>query len=257
MMGRLLPLALVLALSPLSGCASARDETKKKDLKTFTEKLSYTFGMKLGESFKQMGAEIDVDAFTRGMQDVLAGRTPALTPEQTTELEAEFARQMEGKQRKKMQELATKNKEAGDKFLADNKAKKGVVTTKSGLQYLVIKAGDGPVPKKTDTVRLHYRGTLTDGKEFASSYRRGRPTICPVEGKGIPPGLSEALQLMKVGAQYRVFMPPDLAYGERGVPGIGANSVLIFEVRLLKIEPKDEVKVPVPPKTPKTPEPGK
>lgn len=256
-MGRLLPLALVLALSPLSGCASAQDETKKKDLKTFTEKLSYTFGMKLGESFKEMDVEIDVGAFTRGMQDVLASRTPALTREQTVELEATFRKQMEGTRRKKMQELATKNKEAGDKFLAGSKAKKGVVTTKSGLQYLVLKAGDGSTPKKTDTVRLHYRGTLADGKEFASSYRSGRPTICPVEGMGIPPGLSEALQLMKEGAQYRLFLPPELAYGERGAPGIDPNSVLIFEVRLLKIEPKTAPKAPVPPEAPKTPEPGK
>ncbi len=142
---------------------------------------------------------------------------------------------MMAQQQEKMKSLAAKNKAEGEAFLAKNKTAAGVKTLPSGLQYLVIKAGTGKTPKATDKVSVNYRGTLLDGKEFDSSYSRGTPATFPVSG--VIPGWTEALQHMKEGAKWKLFIPASLAYGEQGAGGvIGPNAVLVFEVELLKVE---------------------
>jgi FKBP-type peptidyl-prolyl cis-trans isomerase FklB len=166
-----------------------------------------------------------------GIKDALAGK-PQLTPDQIKEVMTTFEKDMEQKQK----ETGEKNKAEGAKFLEENKKKDGVKTTASGLQYKVIKDGNGAQPKKTDTVTVNYRGTLMNGTEFDSSYKRGQPATFPVNG--VIPGWTEALQLMKVGSKYQLFIPSTLAYGERSVgPDIGANSTLIFEVELMDAKP--------------------
>jgi len=230
--------ALMLCL-PSVASAAEKDKPKPEpgagELKTLTGKFSYALGLDLGASLKKARVDIDVAALMRGVRHALAGKTPLLTREQM----AEVFKQMQEQQIRKRKELAEKNKTAGEAFLAKNKEKKGVVTTASGLQYIVLRQGDGPVPKATDRVRVHYRGTLTDGSEFDSSYKRGRPEVMPVGGRMIT-GWTEALQLMKVGSIYRFFMPPSLGYGEQGAgQDIGPNAVLIFDIRLLKIEKEE------------------
>jgi len=171
------------------------------------------------------------DMLAAGIKDAIAGK-PQLNPDQIKEVMTTFEKDMEQKQK----EAGEKNKAEGTKFLEENKKKEGVKTTASGLQYKVIKDGNGAQPKKTDTVTVNYRGTLINGTEFDSSYKRGQPATFPVSG--VIPGWSEALQLMKVGSKYQLFVPSNLAYGERSVgPDIGANSTLLFEVELLDAKP--------------------
>ncbi len=227
--------ALVLCL-PSSAPAAEKEKPKPEpgagELKTLAEKFSYALGLDVGTSLKKARVEIDIPALMRGVQDALKGKAPLLTREQM----AEVFKQMQDEQMRKHKELAEKNKTEGEAFLAKNKKKKGVVTTASGLQYVVLQQGDGPMPKATDRVRVHYRGTLIDGSEFDSSYKRGRPEIMPVAGRMLA-GWTEALQLMKVGSIYRFFVPSALAYGEGGAgQEIGPSVVLIFDIRLLKIE---------------------
>ena len=201
-------------------------------LKDTKDKVSYSFGLNIGFNFRKQNVELNPDAFMAGLRDALAGRNPALTEEQVREAMAAFEKDMQSKQ----QQAAEKNGAASEKFLADNKNKPGVKTTASGLQYKVVKEGSGESPKATDTVTVNYRGTLIDGTEFDSSYKRGQPATFPVSG--VIKGWTEALQLMKPGAKYQLFIPANLAYGERGAGGdIGPNSALIFEVELLKVTP--------------------
>ena len=227
--------ALILCLPSLTPAAEKekpKPEPGAGELKTLTEKFSYGLGLDVGTSLKKARVEIDIPALMRGVQDALKGKTPLLTPEQM----AEVFKQMQDEQMRKHKELAAKNKTEGEAFLAKTKKKKGVVTTASGLQYVVLRQGDGPMPKATDRVRVHYRGTLIDGSEFDSSYKRGRPEIMPVAGRMLT-GWTEALQLMKVGSIYRFFVPSELGYGEGGAgQEIGPSVVLIFDIRLLKIE---------------------
>jgi len=227
--------ALILCLPSLTPAAEKekpKPEPGAGELKTLTEKFSYGLGLDVGTSLKKARVEIDIPALMRGVQDALKGKTPLLTPEQM----AEVFKQMQDEQIRKREELAAKNKTEGEAFLAKNKKKKGMVTTASGLQYVVLRQGDGPMPKATDRVRVHYRGTLIDGSEFDSSYKRGRPEIMPVAGRMLT-GWTEALQLMKVGSIYRFFVPSELGYGEGGAgQEIGPSVVLIFDIRLLKIE---------------------
>lgn len=151
---------------------------------------------------------------------------------------------------KKQQEAAEENKKKGSEYLEKNKSAEGVKVTASGLQYKVEKEGDGKTPVKTDTVKAHYKGTLVDGTQFDSSYDRGQPAEFPVQG--VIPGWSEALQMMKVGSKYKLFVPPELAYGASGRPGIPANSVLVFEVELIDIVKADGGK-PAAPAAPAAP----
>jgi FKBP-type peptidyl-prolyl cis-trans isomerase len=206
-------------------------------LKTQKEKASYALGMKIGNDLRRQGVNASVDpALTaRGLKDALSGSKALLTEDEEkaalTQLQTDVRGQMEAKAHT---EGAAARKE-GEDFLAANKSKPGVVTLPSGLQYKILNAGSGPKPTASDTVSCNYRGTLINGKEFDSSYKRGQPVSFPVGG--VIKGWTEALQLMPVGSKWQLFIPSDMAYGDRGAgPDIGPGQTLIFEVELLKIE---------------------
>jgi peptidylprolyl isomerase/FKBP-type peptidyl-prolyl cis-trans isomerase FklB len=202
---------------------------------SFEEKLSYSMGFEVGNYFKSAGGDIQKELLIQGINDAYDGGKPALTPEEMASVQKQFAVKMQEKQKAELAAMLVKNKEAGDAFLEKNKQKEGVKVTESGLQYEVLKVGDGPKPTSADKVKVDYVGTLIDGKEFDSSIKRGEPAVFGV-GQVIK-GWSEAMQLMNVGSKYRLVIPSDLAYGEQGVaPTIQPNSVLIFEVELLGIE---------------------
>jgi len=222
-----------LALGLLAGSASAADP--KMTLKDNKDKVSYSIGLNIGKSMKQEGLDINPDALAAAMKDVFAGAKPQLTDEEVQAVMQEFQKEMMAKRMKGQQEGLTKNKAEGEKFLADNKKKEGIKTTASGLQYKVIKDGTGKTPKATDTVKVHYHGTLIDGTVFDSSVQRGEPISFPLNG--VIPGWTEGVQLMKVGDKFQFTIPSALAYGEQGAGGaIGPNSTLIFDVELLGIE---------------------
>lgn len=215
--------------------ADEDEDTPKAELETFVEKSSYVLGMKTGTSLKQIPTKIDLPAFFRGVEDIFKGNELVLTPEQAEEIKKEFAQKIKDEQIREQNELVEKNKKEGEMFLEENKKKEGVITTDSGLQYKVLTEGSGPKPKATDTVSVHYRGTLIDGTEFDSSYKRGKPASFPVNR--VIAGWTEALQLMSMGSKYRLFIPSNLAYGERGTGKlIGPNATLIFDVELLEIK---------------------
>jgi len=206
-------------------------------LKTDKEKLSYAIGMNIGQSMKKDSLDIDPAILSRAIKDALTGSKPAMTEEEARTIVTAFRTEMVKKQQAEAQKAGEVNKQAGDKFLAENKTKDGVVTLPSGLQYKVIKQGDGPKPTASDTVVTNYRGTLIDGKEFDSSYKRGQPATFPV-GQVIK-GWTEALQLMPVGSKWQLYIPSNLAYGDRGAGGdIGPNSTLVFDIELLSIQDK-------------------
>ena len=205
---------------------------KKAELKTQKQKASYGIGLNIGKNFKEQFPDVDVDAMVRGFKDALAGTKPAISDQELAMVMKSFQEEMMQKKTERDAAELEKNKKAGDAFLAENKKKEGVVTTASGLQYKVIKEGTGPKPKATDTVECNYRGTLIDGKEFDSSYKRGEPAKF-VLGRVIP-GWIEGLQLMSVGSKYEFYIPSNLAYGDQGAGAdIGPGATLIFEVELL------------------------
>ena len=206
-------------------------------LKTQKEKASYALGMKIGGDLRRQGVNASVDpALTaRGLKDALSGSKALLTEDEEkaalTQLQTEVRGQMEAK----AHEAGSAGRKEGEAFLAANKTKEGVVTLPSGLQYKILTAGNGPKPTPNDTVTCNYRGTLINGKEFDSSFKGGKPVSFPVGG--VIKGWTEALQLMPVGSKWQLFIPADMAYGDRGAgPDIGPGQTLIFEVELLKIE---------------------
>jgi FKBP-type peptidyl-prolyl cis-trans isomerase FklB len=202
-------------------------------LKSQKEKVSYIIGMEIGSNLKKQLADVDSTILAKGIQDALTDRKPLLTEQEIQETMAAFQKEMMVKQT----EVAKKNKAEGEAFLSENKKKEGVKALPSGLQYKVIKAGTGKKPKSNDTVTAHYRGTLINGAEFDSSYKRGQPVSFQVSG--VIPGWTEALQLMEVGAKWQLFIPSNLAYGEQGAGrDIGPNATLIFEVELVSIQEK-------------------
>src|SRR6202008_1398185 len=175
----------------------------------------------------------------RGMKDALAGGKLLMSEDEARAAVMQVQNEVRQKQAEKAKEAGAANKKEGDEFLAANKAKEGVVTLPSGLQYKILTTGTGPKPAATDSVVCNYRGTLIDGKEFDSSYKRGQPATFPVNG--VIKGWTEALQLMPVGSKWQLFIPPDLAYGERGAGAdIGPNSTLIFDVELISIQDKNK-----------------
>lgn len=199
-----------------------------------TDKLSYSMGFDIGSKLLQESIEINPDILSKGVQDGFRGTEPLMTKEEMQKAITEFRKDMIAKQKAQQNLLSEKNKNEGEAFLTENKAKEGVVTLPSGLQYKVIKEGTGRTPTVDDTVSTHYRGTLVDGTEFDSSYKRGTPATFPV--KGVIAGWTEALQLMKEGDQWKLFLPPQLAYGERGVGKmIGPNATLIFDIELISV----------------------
>jgi FKBP-type peptidyl-prolyl cis-trans isomerase FklB len=210
-------------------------------LKNQKDKVSYIIGMEIGKNFKKQSIDIDPDILTKGIKDAISGGKPLLTEQEIQENMVTFQKEMMAKQEELAKKLGENNKKEGEVFLAENKKKDGVKTLPSGLQYKVTKAGTGKKPKLTDTVTTQYRGTLIDGTEFDSSYRRGQPVSFPVTG--VIPGWTEALQLMEEGAKWQLFIPPNLAYGERGAGrDIGPNATLIFEIELVSIQEKKQEK---------------
>lgn len=214
-------------------------------LKGQKEKASYVLGLEVGKGFRKQPVEVDPDLFLKGFRDGLAGSGTLLTEEEIrltlAELQAELKRKQGASEAEKVlaaSQAAEKNKTDGEAFLAANKAKEGVVTLENGLQYKILKAGDGKKPTVDDTVVCQYRGTLLDGTEFDSSYKRNRPATFPL--KGVIKGWTEALQLMPVGSTWQIFIPSYLAYGERGQPKgqIPPNATLVFEVELVSTQEK-------------------
>jgi len=194
------------------------------------DKVSYFIGLNMGGQFKEQGIAIDIASLTEAIKAAVAGEKPKYSQEELMAAMQAFEASMQAKAATRGQEAKGK----GDKFLAENGKKKGVTTTASGLQYEVIKAGDGPKPAATDKVNVHYHGTLIDGKVFDSSVERGMPITFGVQE--VIKGWTEALQLMPVGSKWKIFIPSQLAYGEQGAGGdIGPNEALIFEVELLGI----------------------
>lgn len=221
------------------GLATALLAEGTNQLSDEKSRVSYAIGMMLGHNWKQQGLEVDPDIAARAMKDIMSGGPTLLTQEEMQQTLTSFQKEFAAKQQKLREEEAVTNKAAGDAFLAANKDKPGVQSLPDGLQYLVITNGTGPVPTPRDTVTVNYRGTLLDGTEFDSSYKRGQPAQFPVGG--VIHGWTEALEKMPVGSKWKLFIPADLAYGERGNRSIPPNSTLIFEVELLN------TKTPPPP----------
>lgn len=228
---------------PRTGTAA---KTAPAPLTTTKDKFSYALGMGLGSTLRRQSVEVDPAVLVRGLKDALAGGKLALTEEEARAAVMEVQNQLRQKEEAKMKAESAANQKEGEAFLAANKAKDGVVTLPSGLQYKVLQAGSGPKPAATDSVVCNYRGTLINGTEFDSSYKRGEPATFPVNG--VIKGWTEALQLMPVGSKWQLFVPANLAYGERAPgPEIGPNSTLVFEVELLSIEDKTKTeKTPAP-----------
>ena len=223
-------LIVVLGILFLVSQVSAQEKPVLKDQK---DKVSYVIGMDIGNNLKKQSVSVNSKIVAKGIEDALAGAKPLLTEQEVQETMMAFQKEMMAKQA----EVAKKNKTEGEAFLAENKKKEGVKALPSGLQYKVIKAGTGKKPKLNDTVTVHYRGTLIDGTEFDSSYKRGQPVTFQVNG--VIPGWTEALQLMEQGAKWQLFIPSNLAYGEKGAGGvIGPNATLIFEIELISIQEK-------------------
>ena len=224
-------LTAILSIMLIAGHADAGDKTALKNEK---DKVSYSIGTQIGNNFKNQSMDVDVDLIAKGIKDALSGGKLLMTEKEIKETITALQKDMMAKQAERMKVVAEKNRKEGETFLADNKKKEGVKTTPSGLQYKVIKDGNGPTPKMADTVTVNYRGTLINGTEFDSSYKREEPATFPVNS--VIPGWTEALQLMKVGSKWQLFVPANLAYGEQGAgPQIGPNSTLIFEVELTAI----------------------
>jgi FKBP-type peptidyl-prolyl cis-trans isomerase FklB len=218
-----------------SGQAAAAKKPDAFELKTDKDKASYAIGMNIGQNLRKQSEVIDATVVQRGMKDALAGDKTLMTEEEAKAALMTLQVSMRKKQEEQVQQMAETNKKDGDAFLAENKTKAGVVTLPSGLQYKILSEGTGPKPTAADSVICNYKGTLLDGTEFDSSAKHGGPATFPVTG--VIKGWTEALQLMPVGSKWQLFVPSDLAYGQRGAGGgIAPNSTLIFEVELVSIK---------------------
>jgi FKBP-type peptidyl-prolyl cis-trans isomerase len=216
--------------------------------KTQKEKVSYAIGMEMGKGVKVQGIEVDPAIMMQGLKDALSGGKPQMSEEELRQVMTALQQEIRQKQMQAQQAAATENKTKGDAFLAENAKKDGVVALADGLQYKILTAGQGKKPAESDTVLCNYKGTFLDGTEFDSSAKAGKPV--PFEVKNVIPGFREVLQLMPVGSKWQVFVPSNLAYGERGAGGvIGPNATLIFEVELVSIQETP----PAPPAKPNPP----
>jgi FKBP-type peptidyl-prolyl cis-trans isomerase FklB len=215
----------------LLGVCSAGERPELKDQKA---KDSYSLGYQYGETFKKQGIEVDPEVFATGMREALGGKEPQMSLEEIRETISGLQKRVFAVQQQQLREKAARNLEEGKAFLAQNAKKKGVKTLPSGLQYRGITQGAGSSPKAGDTVTVNYRGTFIDGTEFDSSYKRGEAASFQVDG--VIAGWTEALQLMKTGSKWEIFVPSELAYGERGMGRIPPNSTLIFEVELIAVK---------------------
>jgi FKBP-type peptidyl-prolyl cis-trans isomerase len=225
----------------MAGPALAADQPVA--LQSDEQKLSYAMGLDLGEYFKGLEENFDLGVLQQGINDGYNGNKPLLSPEDAAAIQQTFAKKQQEKQIQKTVAMVQKNRKAAEEFLKANRTKEGVVETKSGLQYKLIKKGQGAKPTPTDPVKVHYKGTLLDGKEFDSSYKRNEPAVFQVNQ--VIAGWQEALPLLAVGTTAELYIPPDLAYGDRGAPPvIEPGSMLIFQVELLEVQPpaKDNAK---------------
>jgi len=208
---------------------------EKLELKDQKDKESYSLGYQFGQNLKTQGVDINLDVYTSGIKDALGGKESQMSQDEIRTAILELQKRITAERQKELKEKAAKNLEESKKFLAENPKKEGVKTLPSGLQYKVLAEGTGKTPKATDNVTVHYKGTLIDGTEFDSSYKRGQPATFQVNG--VIKGWTEALQLMKEGSKWQLFIPPELAYGERGAGStIPPNSTLIFEVELISVQ---------------------
>ena len=234
MLGRVFK-SLFISVSILVLASSYLYAEEAPNLETQKQKESYSIGYQVGLSMKNDGVEVDFDKLVQGLHDAVEGKVPLLSTEEMRNLIIALKEKAREDMMRKIQEERAENAQETVEFLEANSKKEGVITTESGLQYRIFQEGEGASPKEDDTVTVHYRGTFIDGKEFDSSYARGKPQT--VKTNGVIRGWTQALQLMKVGSKWEIFVPPDLAYGRGGLaPTIPPNKVLVFEIELLSIE---------------------
>lgn len=215
------------------GAVGAQDEQPALD--SLEKRASYALGLNMAQSMKTQEVPIDVDLLIEGLRDAFAGGETRLTDQEVQQTLQEFQQMMMQRQQEVRAAQGAENQQKAEAFFTENAAKEGVVTTESGLQYMVLEPGEGPKPSSTDRVTVHYKGTLLDGTQFDSSYDRGQPATFPVNG--VIQGWQEAVPLMSVGSKYKLWIPSDLAYGANGQgPIIGPDAALVFEVELLSIE---------------------
>ncbi|MDH3998770.1 MAG: FKBP-type peptidyl-prolyl cis-trans isomerase [Desulfuromonadales bacterium] len=227
--------SVLFAAIVLVACATEETTAKVEPaLDTSKNRISYTIGVDIGKGFKNQNMDLDADILLSGLKDAMAGKELRMTDEEmVAEIQA-FQQQMQEKQASEMQSAAEDNLKAGEAFLAENAKQEDITVTESGLQYRIVEPGSGESPGPADEATVHYRGTLIDGVQFDSSIDRGQPATFPVGG--VIPGWTEALQLMKPGAKWQIFIPSALAYGERGAgQSIGPNATLIFDVELISV----------------------
>lgn len=220
-------LALSLLLVLTAGQAWAQDLSTEKG------KLSYAVGWDLGSDIARRSTDFDVEALIQAIRDTAAGADPKVEPEEMRTLLADLQEKVRQEQLEAFQKLAEENRAKSEAFLEENKAKTGIVVMPSGVQYRVIEEGDGPRPQLDSTVRVHYRGSKMDGREFDSSFARGVPEEFTVNA--VLKGWQEVLPLMKVGSTWQIFVPPELAFGQRGNPPVGPNEALMFDLKLIEI----------------------
>lgn len=226
----------LLFATALLGSAMVVQSAEVTPLDTDEQKVSYSFGVMLGQRIKQDVPNVDVDAFVAGMKDSVNGGEPKLTQAQMQAAIQSYQEKQQVARMAEYEQQSTDNLKNGQAFLAENKGKPGIKVTASGLQYKVIQSGSGKVPAATDSVKVHYQGSLIDGSVFDSSIQRGEPVTFPVNG--VIAGWTEALQLMHEGDKWQLFIPSDLAYGPGGNRSIGPNQVLLFDVELLEVQAK-------------------
>jgi len=214
-----------------------KGEAPAPTIQSRKDKLSYAFGVDMARNIQQQKERLNVELLMRALSDAMAGNELVMTDEEVASTLKAFEAELKQDFEHAKTMVSARNKREGEAFFAENAKKEGVITLPSGLQYKVLKKGDGKLPTTDDVVTCNYQGTLLNGTEIDSSYKRKEPTAMPV--KGVIPGLAQALQLMPVGSKWRLFVPPQLSYGDRATPGFGPNSTLIFEVELLSI--KDRV----------------
>jgi FKBP-type peptidyl-prolyl cis-trans isomerase FklB len=225
-------LAAIVSIALLSGICIAAEKVEIKDQK---DKESYSLGYQFGTSLKMQGVDINLDVYTSAIRDALSGKQPQMSSEEMQSTIMAIRQRVAEVQQKALKEQGDKNLAEGKAFLTANAKKEGVKTLPSGLQYKVLTEGKGKTPKKSDTVTVHYRGTFMNGTEFDSSISRGQPATFKVDG--VIPGWTEVLQLMKEGAKWQIFVPAELAYGERGMPPrIPPQSTLVFDVELISVQ---------------------
>ncbi len=226
---------IVIILISLGAASCQENKVKKEDLKTQQDKVSYSIGLDIGRNLKQNAIEVEMEKFVQGLKDGMKDSTALMTQEEIASCMQQFQQDMMKKKNEQQSVQGEKNKKAGEEFLKVNKTTAGVKTTASGLQYKVLKTGSGKTPKASDTVVAHYKGTLIDGTEFDNSYKRNEPLTIPVGG--VIKGWTEALQMMKEGDKWMLYIPSELGYGEFGAGNvIGPNATLIFEIELIKVK---------------------